>query len=370
MLVKCPKCGFDQPEDTYCAKCGIEMGSFKPTKPPIWSTIVKSPIFSIIIFVGLGYLAFLYLNKPTRFPESTSKPTTTRRSSEQPSGQTGAFTSLPSDTSLANASETMPSTPPQDGSEAAAPSTTLSESSASLGEPLSAPPSPTTMNTSNTIQPNSESTFKSEEGQTDSNGDVQARSTNTESAKGPLEIDVKFVEAPNSLVQQFLAEASENTGGDSGELSYAVVKNGPRWMRHRGFVELDHLTKKIPGLKKQIQWFSGAQSPELGSNLGLNFRVMVQERIGAHIIGEIIISRTLVEIQNSVPITTRKDFTTRFETDVGSLIGLAGVFPHTPIPSDEKDWLQGSLLKVYLSPQFIENESELLILLHFKSDSP
>ncbi|MCS6838679.1 MAG: hypothetical protein NZ480_07505 [Bdellovibrionaceae bacterium] len=29
MLIKCPKCGFDQPQDEYCARCGVHIPSFQ-----------------------------------------------------------------------------------------------------------------------------------------------------------------------------------------------------------------------------------------------------------------------------------------------------------------------------------------------------
>ncbi|MEQ1721676.1 MAG: hypothetical protein ABL930_00780 [Pseudobdellovibrio sp.] len=34
MLINCPRCGFSQPKDQYCAQCGIDMQSFKPKEEP------------------------------------------------------------------------------------------------------------------------------------------------------------------------------------------------------------------------------------------------------------------------------------------------------------------------------------------------
>lgn len=34
MLINCPRCGFSQPKDQYCAQCGVDMQSFKPKELP------------------------------------------------------------------------------------------------------------------------------------------------------------------------------------------------------------------------------------------------------------------------------------------------------------------------------------------------
>lgn len=34
MLINCPRCGFSQPKDQYCAQCGVDMQSYKPKELP------------------------------------------------------------------------------------------------------------------------------------------------------------------------------------------------------------------------------------------------------------------------------------------------------------------------------------------------
>lgn len=55
MLMKCPKCGFSQPQDQYCAQCGVDMVNFKPPRQSSMSKLFSDPFFhlSIIIVVGL-----------------------------------------------------------------------------------------------------------------------------------------------------------------------------------------------------------------------------------------------------------------------------------------------------------------------------
>ena len=58
MLVNCPRCGFSQPKDQYCAQCGIDMQSFKPKEVPLLNKILGNAglqialLFIAAIFVG------------------------------------------------------------------------------------------------------------------------------------------------------------------------------------------------------------------------------------------------------------------------------------------------------------------------------
>src|ERR1022692_1365529 len=61
MLVNCPKCGFSQPKDRYCAKCGVDMDSFKPAVPSAFSQLIGHPIFHFtLIFIGV-FLVIFYI---------------------------------------------------------------------------------------------------------------------------------------------------------------------------------------------------------------------------------------------------------------------------------------------------------------------
>ncbi len=328
MLVKCPKCGFDQPKDTYCANCGIEMDSYKPIKAPLWKRIVKSPLFSLLIFLALGYAAVLYLRNPS---------------------QVG---SLKSNTSYSRdvAKKVTPITPPNGhGGSTSSPSPTPSPIEATASSEIAAA-TPTLATTPMEPSSGAAKIAVAESVHTDEAPDVAEKSINIESIKGPLTLEIRFVEAPTDLVHRFQSEASDDAGGDTGEMNYAIVKNASKWLSHRSFIELDRFTKKVPIVKKKLQWFSGAQEPSTGAPFGLNFQVSIQERNAGHLAGDLFISRSLVEqTPDGQMMTQRKEFMTRFETDVGSLIGLSGIMPHIIIKGEDKDWLQDSLLKVFLS---------------------
>lgn len=65
-MVHCPKCGFEQPDDQYCANCGVNMGSFKA--PPL--TFVKKFLknwlgqFAVLIVIILALLIYDRVSNP------------------------------------------------------------------------------------------------------------------------------------------------------------------------------------------------------------------------------------------------------------------------------------------------------------------
>ncbi len=61
MMVNCPKCGFEQPEDKYCASCGVDMERYQPKKAPFFNRLVKSLIFQLIALVFLVSIAALFI---------------------------------------------------------------------------------------------------------------------------------------------------------------------------------------------------------------------------------------------------------------------------------------------------------------------
>lgn len=64
-MIECPRCGFIQPEDRYCASCGLDVQSYKPT-PRHWSIkLLRSPMFQagISLFIILALIWSLFRNQ-------------------------------------------------------------------------------------------------------------------------------------------------------------------------------------------------------------------------------------------------------------------------------------------------------------------
>ncbi len=57
MLVNCPRCGFSQPNDQYCAQCGVDMQSFKPKEAPLLNRIFGNAVLQIaVLFIAAVFV--------------------------------------------------------------------------------------------------------------------------------------------------------------------------------------------------------------------------------------------------------------------------------------------------------------------------
>jgi hypothetical protein len=62
MLINCPRCGFSQPNDKYCAQCGVDMETYRPAQVSLIKKILGSPIlqFGAIFLLAAAAAFFLY----------------------------------------------------------------------------------------------------------------------------------------------------------------------------------------------------------------------------------------------------------------------------------------------------------------------
>lgn len=66
--VTCPKCGFEQPKDMFCAKCGIQMDAFVPSRPSMGQRLLASTVFYgillAVVFASAAYFLYTRSQKP------------------------------------------------------------------------------------------------------------------------------------------------------------------------------------------------------------------------------------------------------------------------------------------------------------------
>jgi hypothetical protein len=63
MMVNCPRCGFSQPQDQYCASCGVDMLAFKPAGKPFYQRVVSNTFFQIFILVAGVAVVFSFARR-------------------------------------------------------------------------------------------------------------------------------------------------------------------------------------------------------------------------------------------------------------------------------------------------------------------
>ncbi|MBL7558083.1 MAG: hypothetical protein JNM24_19795 [Bdellovibrionaceae bacterium] len=64
--MRCPKCHFEQPKDPFCAKCGIEMASYKPPADTFVGKILKNATAVFFIVVVALFAGTFYFFKTNR----------------------------------------------------------------------------------------------------------------------------------------------------------------------------------------------------------------------------------------------------------------------------------------------------------------
>ena len=74
-LRTCPKCGFTQPPDRFCANCGVNMDTYKPAPPSILNRLRKNIYLQLLLITMIVFFALnSYLSqRKTTEPEPTQK---------------------------------------------------------------------------------------------------------------------------------------------------------------------------------------------------------------------------------------------------------------------------------------------------------
>jgi len=57
-MIECPRCGFLQPKDRYCANCGIDIENYKPKPKPLYVRLLNSPFFYLAGIICVDVLVF------------------------------------------------------------------------------------------------------------------------------------------------------------------------------------------------------------------------------------------------------------------------------------------------------------------------
>lgn len=127
-MIKCPKCGFSQPEDIYCASCGIKMDSY--TKKERASGLASNWMVHVclLVIVIIGFVLYDKIsNRRSRnqaistqsMPSSTESNTVSRASLKPNANTTESFQK----SKIATAATQTPDTPPPEAANADTPAT-------------------------------------------------------------------------------------------------------------------------------------------------------------------------------------------------------------------------------------------------------
>ena len=75
MLTNCPRCGFSQPKDQYCASCGVNIERYVPVKPSLWKKLFSSlvPQVILVVIMALGISSYVLKANNSSAPQNSRR---------------------------------------------------------------------------------------------------------------------------------------------------------------------------------------------------------------------------------------------------------------------------------------------------------
>lgn len=344
MLVNCPRCGFQQPKDTYCAQCGIDMDSFKPASPPFLKRLFSSVLIQLgligIIAVGVS----VFLVKPNKFENQprftnarsflqiSNTSSTESASSEQVIVQEAADT-----TAISTAQEGTT----QDGGGINAYRVANPQAAADNREPSEISPTNAAKTTA---------------------GANKAIAENSNTAK----ILVTYAEVSRNTIRRIF-DNSRSTGQfmNLAEYSAGIIQSPEKFTSSTQVKILHQEDRTIENIRS-VQWSYLLPAPKDApeSEAGLMMYLDFSEADPGSLRGNIEVQWAWRDSPgHGMEPLQRKTFPAFFEIGGETGFFMAGVIPHQARLESES---APDILKILRSPQFKEGESEFVIFIEYK----
>lgn len=342
MLINCPRCGFQQPNDKYCAQCGVDMETFKPTTPPAWKRFFGNPLIqlSLVVLVAGGVGISLYqkgqqnLERRVSYLKSTVQINST-------SGDSMETASTPEEASMANQS-----------SEAAD-----GEMNAYRVEPPQPPPEVTaTVASDVTPAPSAE--------ELENQGAAKA-------AKAEAHLVVYYAEVPRGRLNAIFS-ASRATGQfmNFNEYTAGILPDFKKNVLDRSEIVILHKEDRRLRTARTLQWsYSAKNRMNPSIEVGLTTFFELGELENNNLRGNLEIQRNWLEPSpNGSLELQRKSFPAIFEIGGETGFFMSGVLPPGPGIGGpiEEDLMNFEVYKILRSPRFRAGQSEFVIFVDFE----
>lgn len=344
MLVNCPKCGFSQPQDQYCAKCGVDMQAFKPKPPPMSTRMLASPVVVIGLVFGLVFAGSLYIIREQRRQEVT------RRLDYLKHGPLYAESLQASGTRDSASADDIPE-----------------EVAAETPPPPSAPVAQTMAATAPAAAPAARQMISNEADLSSLGGSAPTGETDSAVRSGrPVDMNVHYALAPRArLVQLVEASRAESNFVDFGEFQMGTLR-GVKNMLGRLDV-MENVRKRFDSPTGDQLWFVGARNTD--APLGLTTRLALRGSENGLLRGEIEILRSLHESPDFTQGVIQKAFGPA-EFAIPPRAGLLIVLNLPRVPQyDETAMTPTQFLRIFRMPDFKQRQSDFVMLVDFESST-
>jgi hypothetical protein len=352
-MINCPKCGFTQPKDRYCANCGIDMDLYQPRPTPVFLRLAGNWVVQLTLLVAVVVSALGYI----RLQNSASL---RERLNEIDNAQTVRITER--NKALASRAQISPTPSPTP--------TALTADAQATPAPAPEPTTPPDAPTAAAVPPPSASPSTAVSKIADTylaDKDHSANGAATlEKAGAPTELRMIFAEVQRANFSEMINDARNLTtygpfnAGNIADVS-GRLKTGRRQNAFRILDTASGLTLK---LNQPQVIFKGARDPVLEQNLGVTTQITPTQidDDGAHL--QIEITRTIKDPPGSNPPISTQNFQEQITLNKQSGGFIAGVLPHRNLDAEETKTLGNmGLLKIMTTSDFQSNASEFVIFL-------
>lgn len=347
MLINCPRCGFSQPKDRYCAQCGVDMDAFKPAqvswfKKIIDNTLIQvSLVFAIAIFAGF----YLYQQKHKSLLERVDYLKGVQVSSTEnlPSNQINDTTVFEgSSTAAQNVSGEITDSNREAASAISAETNNLV---------ASAPPTP------------------SPSASTKENSKDNKTATNNKSPK----IQVIYAEINKNLLQSFFEE-SQLTGQFMSFKDYSagILPDIAKKISSANGIKILQKQEYNIQIGKNLQWFYGLKDrvdPEL--EIGMSTFIELSEGEDSTYRGNLQIQRSWREPGPPINpnMIQKKSFPAMFEINATSGFFISGIMPLKSNLENDDELTAIDIYKILKSEEFVRGETDFIIFVELANTS-
>ena len=323
MLVHCPKCGFQQPDDQYCARCGIDMKSYKPSQINQSKKMVqRKGLLQIVIFILIAAATSFWLTKNKNSQTWVQKFNVMSKSTRLQSHDSGG-TAEESHQKNNNESQIQIEVDKQAQLNALAhPQETTSTSVRSSND--------TSMPIAN----------------------METRST-IDTAQQITTLKLSFIEIPKTILMSWMAESqSRGLFQNYGDFSAGILIQKPP--------QFDQQTKSLKsevmtlGSGKLFAHIFGKTTEDTGEINGLQTQIEIKSKDGPIIKGHFSVTKTVKNSKESIP--------SEFELQKGHVFFILWKSALSGF-EDEVSLFKIPPFQVIQSPEYLNQRTEFVILI-------
>lgn len=351
MMVNCPKCGFVQPKDQFCAKCGVDMLAYRPPEQPLSKKLMTNWVLQVAIVALICLIGFVVFRDRTR-----------ANLEQRAADIDSAPQAIAEQRSDASSNLNSPPTT----------STATSGAGAAADQPAQrVAPQPQAVAPQN-VQPGNQGTTQSAAPPTQQGAAGliaaadQALGERGAGANSPLvrSVRISFMEAQRGMIAELnrntvnLASYGNNfTGGVVTDLGARLSDLG------RSMRPLDQPFEYPIQLNQPIVVFKGGRDEETGTNIGLTVQITptANDETGVQIQVEVL--RVLKE-QGGI---SDSNFQDSFVIPKEGGAYMAGLFNRRQLTDPERAfYANAGVLKILTSQSFIGQQTDFLLIIHAK----